>query len=1566
MDTLFGRKKPRPRQTSTSADLSEHSIPYDRLGPASKSPIPVGTVSQGLRTSVTNSSVISAPITNPTLTSDGTELNYHAMQRSRSDRERLYPQSSRSLAKSPLVSASSSSATVSSEASTASTSSSSSITVANSSHVRRSEAFAGRRSPSMSDFGNLSPTSPPLTYNNLSNAPVRPSSVVSTHSENNRVSKYAVSLAASDSVQSHYSHASHIFHHGHKGIQDDFEFERPSDDTVQILFEQVRLRRDLGELPSLSADRKWQIVYNDEQLRWKEEKDREEMTKRQSDTGQTPTTYLKDSPEWYLKKFLDQTITPKQAASLLVSLRTALEALSTANNESGPYVYWFHSLESILLGRGKMGSLVGASEEIRKNAGMDSSLNEYAQANLLVIHGVLDHIDDLDLRIHHRTQMEGAGLRRIMAICREFGYPQIERQLDLIDNLIDADERALRDVLDQEILRDYSNPQDVYSAIVAKTQGSKALDYFLSAMQHLLLIHEEGPALNHYYQIIDSAVTDIVLDRKLNGAESKLGTSVQRIIAQLNEAEQYQHVEEQANEARGWALQLKIEKETLEEEISRGSDGLVGQLKAKVSQLEGKLNGSRGTIDLLQGQLEEQKRGYEEQIVQLEAQILELFRMLRELGRGVEEIVDRSQSMDRKDLMATLEKQLQRSKTISLLEGRRESTRRRTKAAGVDGLGGPDEVDGVSSSLSLKRGSKSHGRGKKQATHPDASGIRDSQFADADEASVQEHIEKRIAAAVFALQYPQRDGTISSPRNARNSPWRGNTSRLPLYGDSTSQNVPSDASGLLIPGPTDDYENGHKRDSRVPSEDKDSESEYRQSTKSGFTNYTEDTQATSVGSRRSAELSQSVSEAHSLAHENQSDNQLSLAQVFANKMTGLGNGPTTSSGNDAAVLPNHESTADDESHVPPPPPPPPPSTPGPPPPPPPPPPPVGVFGSTPAFSAPVPPPPTPLSAPPSTPGFAHPSMYLGMNLNNLIMARKDIAITPNTKMKQLQWDKLPQTQVGRTLWNDEEPDKEKEWIKMLREERIWEEMEEDFKAKQLVINLMAKQRKAELRSVLDPQTKKRVEILIQRVKSLQPEEIAFKIESFDKELCTETFLGELKKLLPTPEQVGKLNIYRNADAEELSGLHPSDRLMVKLIQIERLGPRIEAMLYKITFTDTRTLLDEGARKLIEAGEGLLRASRFKELLSLILLIGNYMNGTGIKGGAFGFRISSINKLVDTKSLNNTTLLHFLEKTIAHHFPDMAEFLNELEKPAEAYRVNLQDVRKGFVELRDGLKKIKSDLDEHFSNMDLSNSFISQMWTFVGKASSRLDDLKDNVNLADSTFKQAVSYYGEEERGMTSSEFYGIFKTFVTSYKKCQMDNRSAQEERNAAERRRKAAEESKANRSMKNTEGNSLETGDNAVLDTLLEKLRNGDSVGRKSRRSRRTNGKTAVPLRINVDANDTITTGAHADVPAAEDKTVDLARDMLAALKSDGFEAFNPTFSNRTERSVRRTKRHRVTEFGAEEMIASPTFSDDKESGVEQDEMREDQLESSFHRASCKDGVDGVVYDEDGDMTVR
>jgi hypothetical protein len=53
-----------------------------------------------------------------------------------------------------------------------------------------------------------------------------------------------------------------------------------------------------------------------------------------------------------------------------------LEALSEDNDEPGGcYAYWFASLNSLLAGRGKMGSLVGASPDFRRSS--ENTMAEY-------------------------------------------------------------------------------------------------------------------------------------------------------------------------------------------------------------------------------------------------------------------------------------------------------------------------------------------------------------------------------------------------------------------------------------------------------------------------------------------------------------------------------------------------------------------------------------------------------------------------------------------------------------------------------------------------------------------------------------------------------------------------------------------------------------------------------------------------------------------------------------------------------------------------------------------------------------------------------------------------------------------------------------------------------------------------------------------------------------------------------------------------------------------------------------------------------------------------------------
>lgn len=166
------------------------------------------------------------------------------------------------------------------------------------------------------------------------------------------------------------------------------------------------------------------------------------------------------------------------------------------------------------------------------------------------------------------------------------------------------------------------------------------------------------------------------------------------------------------------------------------------------------------------------------------------------------------------------------------------------------------------------------------------------------------------------------------------------------------------------------------------------------------------------------------------------------------------------------------------------------------------------------------------------------------------------------------------------------------------------------------------------------------------------------------------------------------------------------------------------------------------------------------------------------------------------------------------------------------------------------------------------------------------------------------------------------------------------------ERRKQAQEEFKAQRERANADSSAQDAENTSALDSLLEKLRNGDGVGRKARRNRRPSvaAKQSSPLAISAESlPETARTG---------DDAADLARDMLARLKNDGFETLSPsspTRSSTASRSSTRRSRRKLdtTEFSgiAEELTNSPIFniqepSFDESQELEEAEAQEDEEE--------------------------
>lgn len=91
--------------------------------------------------------------------------------------------------------------------------------------------------------------------------------------------------------------------------------------------------------------------------------------------------------------------------------------------------------------------------------------------------------------------------------------------------------------------------------------------------------------------------------------------------------------------------------------------------------------------------------------------------------------------------------------------------------------------------------------------------------------------------------------------------------------------------------------------------------------------------------------------------------------------------------------------------------------------------------------------------------------------------------------------------------------------------------------------------------------------------------------------------------------------------------------MVRLIQLPHLADRVRGMLFRVRFDQNIDLLRKSLDLLNSACSDLQGAKNFRQLLNVILVMGNYLNGTNYAGGAFGFKVASINRVSESTMSN---------------------------------------------------------------------------------------------------------------------------------------------------------------------------------------------------------------------------------------------------------------------------------------------------------------------------------------------
>lgn len=607
------------------------------------------------------------------------------------------------------------------------------------------------------------------------------------------------------------------------GAQDAFNFPKPDDNLIDQMFSQLMQKRGWHNLPEQAqrqmlaypSAKKWTLIYQDRLTEWQGEQKRRNTAKPGSyQTFDVAASAAEEgSPEWYVRKVMDNSLDSKGLGSLEVNLRTqqigwvrrfiecqgqvaltsillkmnrkqaagpaapdgrgghqgdtktldreydivkclkalmnnkfgaddalahqqvivalatslisprlstrklvsevltflchwgdgeghikviqAMDHVKTQQNENGRFDAWMRLVEVTVDGRGKMGSLVGASEEVRSGGvGMENLLMEYAVATLILINMIIDAPEnDLQLRMHIRAQFGATGIKRILTKMETFQYDLIDKQIERYrtneaidyEDMLERENSSIKDSVEGEV-KDLNDPVQIVDAIQARLQGTQTQDYFVSALQHLLLIREgDGEERLRMFQLVDSMLSYVAMDRRLPNMDLKqsLNFTVQSLLDKLHTDSEARQALDEALEARQIAEAAMSERDEMKAQVELGADGLVAKLQRQLDEQARFIEAQKRQAETLKSELENLQSIRAKEAQRNELETRELYLMLRDAqdvaaskatkgGALGEEDPARTQGiLDRERLMDRLAMQLERQKTQYKLEGRK-------------------------------------------------------------------------------------------------------------------------------------------------------------------------------------------------------------------------------------------------------------------------------------------------------------------------------------------------------------------------------------------------------------------------------------------------------------------------------------------------------------------------------------------------------------------------------------------------------------------------------------------------------------------------------------------------------------------------------------------------------------------------------------------------------------------------------------------------------------------------------------------------------------------------------
>uniref|UniRef100_A0A8D2HV64 Formin homology 2 domain containing 3 n=1 Tax=Urocitellus parryii TaxID=9999 RepID=A0A8D2HV64_UROPR len=276
-----------------------------------------------------------------------------------------------------------------------------------------------------------------------------------------------------------------------------------------------------------------------------------------------------------------------------------------------------------------------------------------------------------------------------------------------------------------------------------------------------------------------------------------------------------------------------------------------------------------------------------------------------------------------------------------------------------------------------------------------------------------------------------------------------------------------------------------------------------------------------------------------------------------------------------------------------------------------------------------------------------------------------------------------------------------------------------------------------------------------------PRTIKIAILNFDEYALNKEGIEKILTMIPTEEEKQKIQEAQLANPEMPLG--SAEQFLLTLSSISELSARLHLWAFKMDYETTEK---EVAEPLLDLKEGIDQLENNKTLgfiLSTLLAIGNFLNGTNAKA----FELSYLEKVPEVKdTVHKQSLLHHVCTMVVENFPDSSDLYSEIGAITRSAKVDFDQLQDNLCQME---RRCKASWDhlKAIAKHEMKPALKQRMSEFLKDCAERIIILKIVHRRIINRFHSFLLFMGHPPyaiREVNINKFCRIISEFALEYR----------------------------------------------------------------------------------------------------------------------------------------------------------------------------------------------------------